>query len=474
MCIVWDLIKNNCQIRTNMIKHYYHNKYDWSQRCGKQTQNEYNTYKTLFTCAFKTLIKVYTQDSISVLKEYCEKNICSFLQSDSDKIKARGIKLLDGVYQCVWEFVISDDFAQDKSIEFNLLGGVDYALDDALKDMSLQLIGKTFSWERITDTVARTVFLLAPNNEKIHSSADLQAVLRLSASIGSVVKFKEQYNKEPIDNAIVRWGMYLSRPYLSSAYNIPEGRKKEFLDFKCINYFYYCKGFIDNEYMNLVKENIFFRAISNLFYSINKSEILYYLAIDCYLYYISEKETLECVGVSLKTAAKQLLEDRRVVNLNTYLFSKIEHSVLEYIELENDLHRILKECEWIPKYDNSKTMIMENVVREFYVFMQILMNNNYRYYKENNFKLSEPPFLYANQFLEGNEVHTKENLKRFYMLFQSHSNNVDNEVERMYSKLEDYLKEAYKDKEIKEAEDEQKNMLILLMKKMLSIICKKR
>lgn len=432
---------------------------DWTYKCGEQTLNEYQKYREIFVGAFNAMLYMNKPSNLLALNENCSKQILSFLQNDSDKIKARGIDLIVDTYETLWKYVISDEFNKENSGEFNLFGEVDYTLDEALKDMSLQLIGKTFSWEHLTDIVARTVFCLASDNANLRFSSDLQAVLRFSASIGSIAKFKEQYNKEPIDDIIAPWGRYLSRPYLDSAYNIPENRKQEYLDFKCRNYFYYCKGFIDNEYMDLVKENIFFRAISNSFYNIHKSEILYYLAIDCYLYYLSEKESPACVDVNLKTAAKQFLEDKRVINLNKYLFSKIERSVLEYVDLENDLQQMLQKCEWFPKYSNSKTMIMENVVREFYIFMQILMNNSYRYYKERNFKLSEPPFVYANQFLEGNEAHTKENLKRFYMLFQGQSNNANNEVEEMYSDLEDYLKAVYKDKEIKEAAEEQKKYI---------------
>lgn len=451
--IIQNIISKKEYIKTNCIFSDFIN--DWSYKCGNQTLNEYKTYQKIFIGAFNTLLYTNRQNNLLTLNENCSKQVLSFLQNDSDKIKARGIDLIVDVYEALWKFVISDEFNKENTNEFGLLGEVDYTLDEALKDMSLQLIRKTFSWEHLTDIVARTVFCLAPDDTNLNFSSDLQAVLRFSSSMASIAKFKEQYNKEPIDDIIASWGRYLSRPYLDSAYNIPENRKQEYLDFKCRNYFYYCKGFIDNEYMNLVKENIFFRAISNSFYNIHKSEILYYLAIDCYLYYLSEKESPNCVDISLKNAAKQFLEDTRVVNLNEYLFSKIERSVLEYIDLENDLQQMLQKCEWFPKYSDCKTMIMENVVREFYIFMQTIMNNNYRY-KKNNFKLSESPFVYANQFLEGNEIHTKENLKRFYILFQGQSNNADREVEKMYLDLEGYLKTVYRNNEMKEAEEEQK------------------
>lgn len=199
---------------------------DWAYKCGEQTLNEYQKYREIFVGAFNAVLYMNKPANLLALNENCSKQILSFLQNDSDKIKARGIDLIVDVYEALWKFVISDEFNKENTNEFNLFGEVDYTLDEALKDMSLQLVGKTFSWEHLTDIVARTVFCLAPDNVNLYFSSDLQAVLRFSASIGSIAKFKEQYNKEPIDDIIAPWGRYLSRPYLDSAYNIPENRKK--------------------------------------------------------------------------------------------------------------------------------------------------------------------------------------------------------------------------------------------------------
>ena len=332
----------------------------------------------------------------------------------------------------IWSFVISDSFNNEKTNEFNLFGEVDYLLDETLKNISFQHIRENFNWEYFTDLVARSVFCLAPNNSNFNSSADLQALLRFSENIANIVKFKETYNNEHMDDTIAYWGRDMCGLYLDAAFNIPENRKKEYLYFKCNYYFHYCKGFIDNGYMDLIKENIFFRSISNLYYNIDNSKILYYLSIDCYLYYLSEKESQACVDSDLQSAAKKLLEDKQIVNLNDYFFSRIHCLISGFESLENDLLKVLKKCEWFPKYGNSKTLIMEDVVREFYIFMQTIMNHSYSYISEGSYKIIAQPFVYVNQFLEGNEERTKESLKRFYSLFKSTSNDLDIEVKAMY------------------------------------------
>ena len=441
----YDKIKN---ILSPFIK-------NWSNICNSQTQNEYDRYKTIFMTAFDFLIEFDAQKSTPILEGYCEKHISALIQDEGVKIKGCGIEMLVDVYEHLRKITTSDEFNGEISDSFNLFDKLAQKLYDALKSMSLPSIETTFNWSYLMDIVVRTAFCIAFEDEKIRFLSDLRAVLSFSAAMGSVAKFEEQYNKEPIDDIVAYWGKNVRRPYLDSAYDIPECRKKDYLNFRCQNYFYYCKGFIDNEYMDLIKENVFYREIPNSSYSIGRTEIMYYLSIDCYLYYLSEKESTECIDIDLKNAAKQLLADEQIVGLNDFLFSKIERSVLEYTDLEKDLQKMLEKCEWFSKYDNCKTLIMEDVVREFYVFMQILMDNRYRFRDENKFNLSEKPFVYVNQFLEGHKVQTKENLKRFYELFQNNSKNIDNDIDEMYLKLEKYIKSAYKEVEIKEAKDEQ-------------------
>lgn len=321
----------------------------------------------------------------------------------------------------------------------------------SLDSLPLNQIQTAFKWEFLMDMVARVYFSFAVETEKAHS---LDSIIDASRRIGYIIKAKE-ISGENLHNRLSYWGIDLSRPHLGSAFNIPKENAEKYLKFKCKNYFYYCRGFIDNEYIEIIKENIYYRGISNSYYSMDKYEILYYLSVNCYLYYLAEKETTICVDSNIKASARDLLEDQKVVNINEYLFFIICDRLEKYDDLEQDLQDMMSGCEWFPKYDNGKTLIMESVVREFYVFVQLYLNCNYRFREQNNFPISEEPIKYIMQFLDGNEENTKKNIKIFLKLFSTENISADD----LLSNLETYLKSIYKNKCINEAAREQRNYI---------------
>lgn len=442
--------------RTNRLIYDFSN--DWMNKCQAQTQSEYNEYKGMFMLAFSNLVKCKTKHEVEILREYCVKDICTFLKEEKDIIKARGIELLVSVYECLSRFINSDDFCNESMGEFNLFSEVSLVLIEALKSMPCELIGKIFDWDDISYMVSESAFCLNQYCKGERLTGDLKDMLEFSESIGHILKFKEYYYKEQTHGILRSWGRYIGQPRFYLIDKISENLKNEYSELVCKNYFFYCKGFIDNKYMDIIKENVFFFGISNLYYNINEFEMLYYLAIDCYLYYLSEKESLECVDKTLKNATKNLLNDKKVVDINEYLLSLIERNISEYINLEKGLYKILNKCELFPRYGNAKAFIMKDVVREFCVFIQIFVNHN-SIYKKKKLELAENTFIYVNQFLKGNEKQTKENLKRFYNLFQGDTQNIDGEIDEIYSELEYCLKEAYKAEEIQKAKDDQKNYI---------------
>ncbi len=429
---------------------------DWSNKANSQTHNEYNEYKEKFFHIIDSLLNIVTPKNVALLKEICGKQIYSFLTNENNKIKVYGIDLMTDVYRHIWESIINDNSSWKQIKEFNMFCEIVDVLYAAIKDVPFQLMIQSFNWECISDYIVRVIFNIGVDNETVISSSDLGSVLRFSSMVGNVVKFKEQYNHEYVEDMLYYWGRTFSKTYFDSTYRIPENRKECYLSFRCKYYFYYFKGFVNNGYMNIVKENIFFRSIANLYFHINKWDILYYLAIDCYLYYLSEKESTACVDATIKTLAKELLEDKRITNLNDFLFIKIAEHNFDYSELEDELYSLLKGCELFPKYSDSKTSIMDEVIREFYLFSQSIINRH-RFFNNKKYTIEDEIYLYINQFLGDNKEQTKENLKRFYTLFQrsSPNKNVDDIVSNIYYDMEQGIKTIYKTQEMKMAEIEQ-------------------
>lgn len=449
---VWFCAETKKEVRDSVMLSFIN---DWASKIGEQTQSEYESYKETFIHIFNISLNDNDQETLSFLSGVCVEQVSYCLRDNNVYIKARGIELLSDIYDNLWSFVIGKSFEFGHTKYFNLLGRIVDELRDALKDMPISMAKRIFRWEHFTDTVIRTAFHIVTDSKELGTSEDIQGALHLSYSMGYILKYKEMNNREHIQDTLNSWGYDLNRIYLDSAYNIPEGRENIFLNYKCRNSFNYFKGFIDNEYVDIIKENVFFRSLSNSMYRLKETEITYYLLIDCYLYYLAEKESENCVEKSLKKAAKDLLLDNRVLGLNKYFFSKISMLDSDYYNLENTIlyiTDIMRQCERYPKYDGGKKLIVEEVVREFFVFMQLMSSDD--------LKIFGDTFIYINQFIGETENRTKKYLSNFYRVFSNmEDESIDSEVDKKYDFLKNKLQELYKKEEIEKAEDDQKKYL---------------
>lgn len=434
---------------------------DWATKSPKQNHIDYEDYRDVFFGFFSSILLYNTDESLILLKECSAKEISSLLYSENDITQGKGIALFSEVYEKMWNFVIGKDYKRQYTKEFNLLGEVFETLKFACERMPIDTVDQFLKWKKNSEFISRVSFCIMTENTEAEDCSELQYNIRLSMLMGHILRYKCVRNKEELSPIISKWGSDMYDPYIDSSYNILNDRKSEFLWDKCKVHFNYFKGFNDNLFITPIIENVFYRGMGAAYSKKSDTEILYYLSVDCYLYYLAEKENESCINKELKEAANKILDDSRVRGLNEYYMTNIIRYLPDYKELENNLYQMLREHEKFPRFTNAKVMIMENVVREFYIFLALICN--YKNFSNNQvFNLNENTFIYINQFLEGNEMITKKNLKRFYILFSNSrtgydDSTLDKKIDEMYIMLEKELKQKYKLQEVSKAEQEQKN-----------------
>jgi hypothetical protein len=434
---------------------------DWAYKSSQQNQMDYDEYKNVFLLSLQKILLYNTDESLIIIKDNCKKQIYSLLHATNNIVQGRGIELLCEIYDQMLAFVNSGNYQKKNTKSFDLLSDVFNATSVALKRMNIDIIDAALEWKHLSNVISYVTFCLMSSDDKAENSSELYNNIHLSSLIGYILNYKEQRNQEPLEPIIKKWGTALYDLSLDLTYNVPAKRRDEFLQYNCKVCFYYCKGFIDNKYISAVKDNIFYQAMSNGYNKTSKTEILYYLSIDCYLYYLAEKESKLCIEPDLKKAAIELLEDKDIRNINEYYYSRIESQIKKYSELEGDLGIMLSKCEWFPKFEDGKIMIMKDVIREFYVFSILIVSYKYDFRDEQlEIYLKDAPFVYINQFLEGREKNTKKYLKKFYMLFgdsrtSDSDSAIDGKIEEMYNQLEQTLKSFYKTEEVEKAKEEQ-------------------
>lgn len=431
---------------------------DWTDKSADQNYKQYEKYKKTLFLFFSELVLYNEMEVLNDIKSGCASEILSLLNSREELIQGRGIILFEEIYEKMWLFVIDEKFDANADQKFELLSEIYDELIYTSERISIDILERNIHWNNILDTINRVSFCLLDTCPENEYYLDLEYVYRMSMSAANIIRYKKERKHEEIATVVRHWGFYLSDRFIDSSYNIPDNKKEKYLWNKCKTKYYFARGFIDNMLDECIVENVFLRGMGNTYGNISKTEILYYISLIGYLYYLSEKEETSCITIDLKENARKILDNTNVNGIIEYYFSRNLDNILNYTGLQKDLYQMLKESEWSTKYDNGKMMIMEGTIREIYVFVMAVYSSIYN--RKLAFNLSEPSFVYIDQFLENKENATKTSMRRFYQIFCNPRSNETEEItaskiDKIYESLDAYLRDSLKNEATIEAKKEQ-------------------
>lgn len=434
--------------KLNLYNNFIH---DWSEKSPSQNHIQYEEYNEIFFAFVDNLLAYNNSDLMSEIENGATHEILSLLRANDEIIQGRGIKLVNDIYGKVWVFITSKDFKPDGKQKFELLSYIYDDLKFTCEKIPLEVLDRNVEWRSLIDYINTVECCLLLNNKNEYYSYGTSANKKLALLVAYILKFKEIRRKEESDYFIKKWGSYLSNQYIGGSFKIPEDKKEKYLWNRCKSQFFLVKGFIDCLFKDCIIENFFLRGMTNSYTNTSNTEILFFITVDCYLYYLADKEDVSCVTEELKQCAKDILENNDVCSINEYYFSKNYRYIVKYRNLQKDLELMLKESESWHMY-GMKRLIMEDVVREFYIFLMAINSYKYTYGKKFEIPLLDPPSTYINQLFNKNEEDTKQKLRRFYRLFgDSKGYRTDkflgNKISAIYEKTKSYIEEQFKKEE---------------------------
>ena len=129
---------------------------------------------------------------------------------------------------------------------------------------------------------------------------------------------------------------------------------------------------------NILKIGLYLKKMGNIFKLDNKYEVLLYLSVHCYIYYLAIRETDDCVSNDIRQSALNLWKDEEVRNAFKNFLDILSENP-EWLELEvlNQMYDVVKRFEMFPQYRSSKCMIIEPVTSDFYLFIVLFMSHEY-------------------------------------------------------------------------------------------------
>lgn len=259
---------------------------------------------------------------------------------------------------------------------------------------------------------------------------------------------KQQSKNNTVNQHV--WADVLSRWSLFSTYNIPEERKEDFLRIKMNTYFCYCYGMLFNRQENIVKQGLYLKGMKQTVKIDNKYHAILYIAVHCYVYYLAVRESDNCVPADIRQSAKNIWDDKIIKDAFIEFLNMLAETP-EWLDLEtlDLLHGIVDRFELFPQYESFKSMIIEHVVSDFYLFLILFMSQEF-YLPE----LVERNIDDVNAYryvLNGNDYKTKEMIKELFnavYIGNKSEERIAVEVDLMYDDLEKTVKNKQKERYI--------------------------
>lgn len=434
----------------------------WVTQAVKQSQNEYEKYTSIFKASLDCLIEYRNTQCIQDIESDCIKISHCFLSENNVSCNQKGFIFIQDIYEKMWLFV-RDNNLRDLELEtrFNVFSQVLPEWQKAMDKMAISEIERCLKWKYLSDDIARVAIEFNYEADTNDTIGELESVIDFSRYIGYYLKKRQNVQSEQDNINHVYWGDFLKNMYFST-YNVSDSGEKVYLSHKIKLYFSYFYGLVINDFGFIVKEYFYFDTMANGYLYNDSCYNLLCLMIHSYLYYLSEKESDACVNEGVRESAKKIIKDAKVKNIFKYFlyrgFSECRH--LGEVDVEKVIYDVISRYELFPKYASAKTMIMQDVVKEFYVFIILYVKNVY--YTQNILTMLKSEMSsYYTHFLGEKESRTKAIFLNLYTLIEDKKTQeeVNREIDLMYNQLNTYVTKQYKQKVILEAEKKQKEYI---------------
>lgn len=449
---------------------------DWKVIIDSQDKQSYEEYLGIFKKCMFALLNYGTAQSENSIQQQCYSIAYSFLGSEKNITRERGVEFIQKVYDVLWETIYKGKLKETSILANNKYGFYLFSeiCDEmiySMENINAESMEKKIRFSNLSDSIQRIAIWSRYDVDESNGSEE-----ELEKSRRSRVGYDNEISQL---NYFARyWGGYLARQSakgnivnqkiwanalkgwsIFSAYNIPEERCEDFLKAKAEVYFNYCYGMLMNGQENIVKQGLYLAGIRNTVKLDNKYQALFYLAVHIYLYYLAVRESSDCVPENVRQGAKRVLDDERVKNVfEGFLDMLAENSEWLDLDMLKQLHEILDRYELFPMYENVKTMIIEYVVSDFYIFLILFMSHQYFLPELLDKNIDDmAAFRYV---ADESENKTKEIFKYlFQIIFAGNKSDerIDAEIGLMYDSLEKIVKKKQKEKYIGLAIEEQKD-----------------
>ena len=460
-------IKMDCKL--NIYQNFV---LDWKKELDSQDKQSYEKYHEVFRKCMLTMWNYGTDEGLSAIEQQSYSMAYCLLGSEKSTVKERGIEFIQDVYDtlwsCIYKCITNDEVLLNKyNNEFPLFTEICSELIQSMDELSIESVERRIRFSNLTDLVLRVAIWLKyekENKDCVNETKYRRFEYNFSSEISEINAFAryvgyylgKQKNKNNVVNYRL-WSEVLKRWNLFSTYSIPEERAEVFLKSKLSTYFGYCYGMLVNGQEEVVKQGLYLQGMRQAITLDNKYQSLLYLTVHCYVYYLAEREDDDCVTKKIRQSAKNIWEDAKVREaFLEYLNTLSENSQWLDLDMLDHMYSIMDRYELFPENESVKSMIIEFVVSDFYIFLILFMSHEFYLPELLERNIDDmKAFRYVS---DGNEKATKETFgDLFRMIFTGNKSDeqIEVEVNLMYDSLEKMVKKKQKERYVRLARESQ-------------------
>ena len=449
---------------------------DWENVFDSQNQQSYDKFLEIFEKGMSAIWDYRTDEALSAIEQQCYSVSYCLLKSDKKILQEYGIEFVQEIYDRLWSFILNgiekkETILNEYERGFPFFTEIYSELIQSIDEMTVEDVEKRFNFANFVDSVLRISIWFSykkdnedeEENEKMryrryryNYQSDVNELSSFARYMG--VYLRKQNNRNNIVNQEI-WANVLNSWSSFSAYNIPEERVEDLFKAVVNTYFSYCYGMLVNGQENILKIGLYLKRMGNIIKLDNKYEVLLYLSVHCYIYYLAIRENDDCVSDDIRQSALNLWHDKEVRNaFRNFLHILSENP--EWLELGvlNQMHDVVNRFDMFPKYRSSKCMIIEPVTSDFYLFIVLFMSHEYFLpdLLERNID-DRRVFRYVSDGMGGKTIELFSELYRTISVENKSEELIGKEVGLMYNDFEKMAKKKQKERYIRLAKEEQEN-----------------
>ncbi len=436
------LLKNSKQYEKNGKQFVL----DWKSSINVQSSADFNAYFDMFMCMIFQIME--NESNLKLVNSFAEEMAVTLLEDDSQTNKIKGIKFIDDYYNRIVIWVDNNKESASKvKDQIHLIDMVAHEWYVAVKSLDAETIEREVNLKYLAKNVIRLSACLGFDKEK--SLSEPNAINSIARAWGIILdKLKKRGNV--IDPT--KWERTLLESYEYHSYGIPEDSIDFFMDSYALYDFFLCYGYLLNGSTEIVKNAVFLDDIGNQHKVECKAYLYKVMLIHCFMYYLGFRESTDCVDESVKKVVYEMATNTQIVStISHFYFHLIDDLDCLNPDVEKNMEELLRHFELFPKHSNGKAIIIEEIVRDYYLYIALIIHR-YTFRREKLVELLDVDTYYSYLF----DYKKNEIISRFVeigSLFDDNSdeNALTKKAEDMYGIFESVMNEKYKKEIIEDA-----------------------